>query len=57
MRDIVGTYTEMDVKTRADMVLPKFTPDFDQASAEELGAAAVKYGTLKKAPDLAKLLP
>lgn len=57
VRDIVGTYTEMDAKTRADMVLPKFTPDFDQASAEELGAAAVKYGTLKKAPDLAKLLP
>ena len=26
VRDIVGTYTEMDEKTRAAMVLPKFTP-------------------------------
>jgi NitT/TauT family transport system substrate-binding protein len=57
VRDIVGTYTEMDAKTRADMVLPKFTPEFDRAAAEQLGEAAVKYGTLKKAPDLDKLLP
>ena len=57
VRDIVGTYTEMDAKTRAAMVLPKFTPEFDRAAAEQLGDAAVKYGTLKKAPDLDKLLP
>lgn len=57
VRDIVGTYTEMDAKTRAAMVLPKFTPEFDRPSAEQLGEAAVKYGTLKKAPDLDKLLP
>lgn len=57
VRDIVGTYTEMDEKTRAAMVLPKFTPEFDRAAAEQLGEAAVKYGTLQKAPDLDKLLP
>ena len=57
VRDIVGTYTEMDAKTRAAMVLPKFTPEFDRPAAELLGETAVKYGTLKKAPDLDKLFP
>jgi NitT/TauT family transport system substrate-binding protein len=57
VRDIVGTYAEMDAKTREAMVLPKFTPDFDRGAATQLGDAAVKYGTLKKAPDLDKLYP
>nr|MCW2727413.1 ABC-type nitrate/sulfonate/bicarbonate transport system, periplasmic component [Aeromicrobium sp.] len=57
VRAIVGTYTEIDEPTRAAMVLPKFTPDFDRDAAKLLGDAAVKYGTLEKAPNLDDLLP
>lgn len=57
VRAIVGTYTEIDDKARAAMILPKFTPEFSRDAATLLGEAAVKYGTLKKQPDLDKLLP
>lgn len=57
VRDIVGTYTEIDAKTRASMALPKFTPEFSMPAAKLLGESATKYGTLKKQPDLEKLLP
>ena len=57
VRDIVGTYTEIDEKTRAAMVLPKFTSEFSQPAVQLLGEAAVKFGTLEKQPDLDKLLP
>ncbi|MBW9214659.1 ABC transporter substrate-binding protein [Mumia sp. zg.B53] len=57
VRDIVGTYTEIDEPTRAKMVLPVFRSEFDEASMEKLGTAAVKYGTLKNEPDLDALLP
>lgn len=57
VRDVVGTYTEIDAATRASMTLPKFTPEFDREAAKTLADAGVKYGTLDKAPDLDKLLP
>ncbi|MGH1564513.1 ABC transporter substrate-binding protein [Mumia sp. DW29H23] len=57
VRDIVGTYTKIDEATRAKMVLPVFRSEFDRDSMEALGAAAVKYGTLEKEPDLDTLLP
>jgi NitT/TauT family transport system substrate-binding protein len=57
VRAIVGTYTKIDAATRAKMVLPAFRPDFDREAATALGAAALKYGTLTKKPDLDKLLP
>ncbi|KAA1424957.1 PhnD/SsuA/transferrin family substrate-binding protein [Mumia zhuanghuii] len=57
VRDIVGTYTKIDEPTRAKMVLPVFREDFDRASMEQLGAAAVEYGTLDDEPDLDALLP
>ncbi|MFD1824382.1 MULTISPECIES: ABC transporter substrate-binding protein [Mumia] len=57
VRDIVGTYTKIDEATRGKMVLPVFRSEFDRESMELLGAAAVKYGTLEKEPDLDALLP
>lgn len=57
VRDIVGTYTKIDEATRAKMVLPVFRSEFDRASMETLGAAAVTYETLKSEPDLDALLP
>lgn len=57
VRDIVGTYTEMDEQTRQQMTLPVWRPDFSRAAATKLGQAAVKYGTLKKEPDLDAMLP
>ncbi|MGH3423384.1 MAG: ABC transporter substrate-binding protein, partial [Nocardioidaceae bacterium] len=41
VRDIVGTYTEMDEETRAKMTLPTWRPEFDRAAMEKLAAAAV----------------
>lgn len=57
VRDIVGTYTDMDEKTRQAMTLPTYRPEFDRASMETLGDAAVEYGTLDEPPDLDALLP
>ncbi|HLR83371.1 MAG TPA: ABC transporter substrate-binding protein [Nocardioidaceae bacterium] len=57
VRDIVGTYTEIDEKTRQKMTLPTYRAEFDRASMETLGEAAVDFGTLSDAPDLDSLLP
>lgn len=57
VRDIVGTYTEIDEKTRQQMTLPTYRPEFDRPSMETLGQAAVEYGTLEDEPDLDALLP
>lgn len=57
VRDIVGTYTEIDEKTRQQMTLPVFRAEFSREAAENLGRAAVEYGTLKSEPDLDAMLP
>lgn len=57
VRDIVGTYTEMDKQTRETMTLPTWRPEFDRDAMEKLASAAVEYGTIEKKPDLDKLLP
>lgn len=57
VRDIVGTYTEIDDATRQKMTLPTYRPEFDRPSMETLGEAAVDFGTLSEAPDLDALLP
>ena len=57
VRDIVGTYTEIDQATRKKMTLPTYRAEFDKPSMETLGEAAVEFGTLSEAPDLDTLLP
>jgi NitT/TauT family transport system substrate-binding protein len=57
VREVVGTYTKINEEVRADMVLPRFRPDFSREAVQELGDAALSYGTLSKPVDLEKLLP
>ncbi|WP_372697396.1 ABC transporter substrate-binding protein [Arthrobacter sp. JSM 101049] len=57
VRDIVGTYTKIDAETRKKLILPTFRVEMNREAAQKLGDAAVKYGTLQKAPDLDALLP
>ncbi|EMY32233.1 ABC-type nitrate/sulfonate/bicarbonate transport systems periplasmic components-like protein [Arthrobacter crystallopoietes BAB-32] len=57
VRDIVGTYTKIEEADRAEMALPTFRKDFNMEAAQKLADAAVKYGTLSKAPDLESMYP
>lgn len=57
VRDIVGTYTEIDAETLAELTLPEYRPEFSREAAQTLGEAAAKYGTLSEAPNLDELLP
>ena len=57
VRTAIGTYTKTDPELLKKITLPRFTPDFSREAAAELGEAAVRYGTLNKAPDLDLLLP
>lgn len=57
VRDIVGTYTEIDAETLAELTLPEYRPEFSREAAQTLGEAATKYGTLSEAPNLDELLP
>ncbi|TLK54022.1 ABC transporter substrate-binding protein [Glutamicibacter sp. V16R2B1] len=57
VRDIVGNYTEINEEVRAKMVLPRFRTEINRDTAQKLGDAAHKYGTLENTLDLEKLLP
>jgi NitT/TauT family transport system substrate-binding protein len=57
VRDIVGTYTEIDAETLTELTLPEYRPEFSREAAQTLGEAATKYGTLSEAPNLDELLP
>jgi NitT/TauT family transport system substrate-binding protein len=57
VRDIVGTYTEIDAETLAELTLPEYRPEFNREAGQTLGEAAAKYGTLSEAPNLDELLP
>lgn len=57
VRDIVGTYTKIGEDVRAEMVLPRFRPEFNREAVQKLGDAAQSYGTLSNPVDLNKLLP
>ncbi|QEE60423.1 nitrate ABC transporter substrate-binding protein [Salinibacterium sp. dk2585] len=54
---IITTYTQITPELAADIVLPRFKPDFNREAMEILGKAAAKYGILKAEPDLDTLLP
>lgn len=57
VREIVGTYTEIDEEMRQQMTLPRFRTEFDRDALQKLGDAAVEYGTLEESPDLDAMLP
>lgn len=57
VRTTLLSYTKIPAAATAKVTLPAFRAEFSQQAAKELGAAAVKYGTLTKAPDLKALLP
>ena len=57
VKQIVTTYTKMTAAQLDSMVLPKFNVEFNRSALTELGAAAAKYGTISKAPNLDELLP
>ncbi|MHB1172044.1 MAG: ABC transporter substrate-binding protein [Lacisediminihabitans sp.] len=57
VRQIVTTYTKMTAAQLKNMVLPQFRVDFNRDAMKKLGAATLKYGTIKAEPNLSKLLP
>jgi NitT/TauT family transport system substrate-binding protein len=57
VRAVLGTYTQISEPVRAELILPKFSPEVDRAAIQALGDISAEFGTLPKAPDLAALLP
>lgn len=57
VRDIVGTYTKIDEKTRSELVLPRYRVDVNTESVQKLGDAAQEFGAITKPVDLKTLLP
>lgn len=57
VRDIVGTYTEINKQLRSEMVLPEYRAEFNREATELLGNAAAKYGTVSEPPNLDEILP
>jgi NitT/TauT family transport system substrate-binding protein len=57
VRDIVATYTTIPPEVLAEIVLPAFKPEFDEAAVEKLADAALTYGLVSKAVDLSTFLP
>jgi len=56
VQTVLGTYTKITPEVASKVVLPAWPAELDQASTQAVGAAAQKYGTLKKAPDVSGLL-
>lgn len=57
VREIVGSYTEIDEEIRAEMILPAFKTEFSHEAAELLGETATNLGTLSEPPNLDEMLP
>lgn len=57
VRAILGTYTKIDEKLRAAVVLPKWPTQINEASVQTIAGLGAKDGIFTKAPDLEKLLP
>ncbi|MBU2669204.1 ABC transporter substrate-binding protein [Actinoplanes bogorensis] len=58
VRAIIGSYTKIDEKTRADVTLPKWPTEINQASVETLAKLGTGDGIFDGAtPDVAKLMP
>jgi NitT/TauT family transport system substrate-binding protein len=57
VREIIGTYTNIDPALREQMVLSNFAVEFNREGVRKLGEAAFRYGTLSEEPNLDELLP
>jgi NitT/TauT family transport system substrate-binding protein len=56
-RQVLGRYTKIDPKVIAELTLPKWPAEVNQASVRTLAQLAQQDGLLKKEPDVAALLP
>jgi NitT/TauT family transport system substrate-binding protein len=57
VRASLATYTKIDEKLRASLVLPKWPTQINEASVQTLVTLGEKDGIFTGTPDLAKLLP
>jgi NitT/TauT family transport system substrate-binding protein len=57
VRAILASYTKIDEKLRATLVLPKWPTQINEASVQTLAGLGEKDGIFTGTPDLAKLLP
>ncbi|AEV83248.1 nitrate ABC transporter substrate-binding protein [Actinoplanes sp. SE50] len=57
VRQILGTYTKIDEKIRAAVVLPKWPTEINKASVQTIADLGTQDGIFSTAPDLGKLLP
>jgi NitT/TauT family transport system substrate-binding protein len=57
VRAIVATYTKIPKEVLDKIVLPEWRVEVSKDAAQELGAAAFKYGAIAAPPKLAALLP
>ncbi|MCP2322330.1 NitT/TauT family transport system substrate-binding protein [Hamadaea flava] len=56
VRAILATYTKIDAKVSAAVILPRWTGTIDQASVAKLAELAQKDGFLTATPDIAALI-
>jgi NitT/TauT family transport system substrate-binding protein len=54
-RAVLATYTKITPEVAAKIVLPAWPTQLDLESAKAVGAAAQKFGTLKRDPEVTKL--
>ena len=57
VREVLGTYTNIDPAVAAEVTLPAWPTEIDRASVEKLSELAQGDGMLTSAPDLDALLP
>ncbi|MGK5682732.1 ABC transporter substrate-binding protein [Actinoplanes sp. URMC 104] len=57
VRDVVGTYTQINDTVRIAMILPSWPEDINRPSLERVAALGRRDGIFKKAPALDQLLP
>jgi NitT/TauT family transport system substrate-binding protein len=57
VKRIVTTYTKMTMDQLNDIAIPKFNVDFNRDADQKLADATLKYGTIAKQLDIAKILP
>ncbi|KAA9157427.1 PhnD/SsuA/transferrin family substrate-binding protein [Amycolatopsis acidicola] len=56
-RAILSSYTKIDPKVQAAMILPKWSPDIDKAAVQKLADLAQQDGLITKPADVTALLP